>query len=156
MSAMSAANLVKVKQGNFVWVGNRWKERNRIKEVVRVTPTLIILEGHREYNSYKRENGYPHGRSWSFEGEHISAFATPADRKQQEQEDAAREAKTAAREAKQAQEENLRKELSNLLPGDLYVQAYHNGKDVVESYGINGLSEEQVRNIARFLKRKTR
>src|ERR1700739_245872 len=151
-----------IKEGQDVWVGNRWSERAKLQRVVRVTPTRIVLDGHfPEYNPYKRVNsdrrqdaGYSYGRSWSHDGDHIAAIATKADRKQWDAEVAKKEAESEARQAEQDKKEALRQELSDLLPGKLYVQAYNNGSDgPTTSYGINGLSEAQVRRIAKLLKR---
>lgn len=150
---METAQLVKIEQGQLVWVENRW-HRKTVKSVVRVTPTLIILDGLREYNSYKRLNGYAHGRSWDMDGEHIVGFARKSDLQKQEAEQARKQAETTAREAKQEKQETLRQELSDLLPGELYVQSYTNGREKVQFYGINGLSEAQIRRIASLLKRK--
>lgn len=154
---MEHSQLLKIKEGDLVWVGNRYSERVMVQSVVRVTNTLIVLNGDRKYNTYKREHGHAHSRNYSLWGEKITGFAREIDLKKLNKEEAKRKAKTAARDAEQKQQEALRQELSNLLPGDLHIQSYNtsaNGDGPVESYGISGLSEKQVRNIAQFLKRK--
>lgn len=151
---METAQLLKIKEGDLVWIENRW-HRKTVKHVVRVTPTLIVLDGLREYNSYKRDGGYAYGRSWDMDGEHIIGFARKSDLKKQEEEQARKQAVTDAKQKKQEEREALRQELSHLfLSSEVYVQSYTNGTDKVTSYGINGLSETQVRRIARLLKRK--
>jgi hypothetical protein len=151
-----------LKEGQDVWVGNRWSERAKLQRIVRVTPTRIVLDGnYPEYNTYKRVNsdrrqdaGYAYGRSWNHDGDHIAAKATKAERIKWDATLAEKAAADEAREAEQERKENLRQELSDLLPGKLYVQAYNNGSDgPTTSYGINGLTEAQVRRIAKLLKR---
>lgn len=127
-------DLLKIKEGNLVWVSNRWNKK-RVKVVVKVTDTRIVLDGSREYNTYKRVNssayrhdaGYAWGRSYSTEGDHITGMARKADLEAQEAEAARKQAAQDAEYAKQQVEETLRQELTNLLPGDLHVQGYTNG-----------------------------
>ena len=74
MAVMDATRIIKIKEGDDIWVGNRYTPRDKVKKVVRVTNTRIVLEGHAEYNTYKRVNsdrrqdaGYSYGRSWSMD-----------------------------------------------------------------------------------------
>ena len=151
-------DLLKIKEGNLVWVLDRWNKK-QVKTVVKVTDTRIVLNGFREYNTYKRVNsstyrhdaGYAWGRSYSTDGDHIVGRARKADLEAQEAEAARKQAVQDAEYAKQQAEETLRQELTNLLPGELYVQGYTNGKDRVQCYAVHGLNETQVRCIAAFL-----
>jgi hypothetical protein len=43
---MDATRIIKIKEGDDIWVGNRYTPRDKVKKVVRVTNTRIVLEGH--------------------------------------------------------------------------------------------------------------
>src|ERR1017187_8176236 len=83
---MEMDQLLKIKEGSLVLVGDRWGHQT-VKTVIRVTATRIILNGLREYNSYKRDSGYTYGQSWSTDSEHIIGFATKAALAKQEAEE---------------------------------------------------------------------
>lgn len=138
---MSDRNLKAIKEGDRVWVvtGAGRRERRRVEEVARVTPTQIVLAGG---SRHRRDDG----RAIGFTGGLVTHVATPEEceaydakvaRERQEQE--------VYRQAR-AEKERLRRELVGLFGGRVSIS------EAAEEWEVTfTLTEAAVRRLASSL-----
>lgn len=155
MATETKERFADVKVGDRVWAnsGVNWAHgKDQLKTVVKTSPAFIYLEGHAEYNTFKR-NGRAYGR---FMAGGISRLATPEECAEWDREQSREAAERQSAEDIKTRREALRAELRELFSTDseanmVYVTdaewtAQRNeGKFDVK---IHGLTEVEVRELA--------
>jgi len=143
--------LAKIKVGDKLWIGEGSYPCSRgIKEVTRVTDTLIIIEkGKERWERFRKTDGYQIGRMVF--SNYIGGVATEAEVKAYDAEQLRKTAEEIRKLKEQQAIDNTRNELDALFNNEaIYVrQEYH---PVGFSVTFSGLTEEQVRELAIKLK----
>lgn len=131
-----------IEVGQWVWTeDDSWQtsSNRRIREVTRLTPTLIICDEEDEFDRFYRRNGYNRSQYCGYN--HIDALATPEEiiavgipRKQSR----------AAEKVRQARCE----EIKPILPSGMSVWLRYEDQKWETRIELKGLTENQVREIA--------
>jgi len=140
--------------GDKVVVDDRWRRKlAKVQTVVSVSPTRLVLDGIKEYNTFLRADGSRYGCSYAYEHPSIVGKATQAQVEAWE----AHIAEQKAASDRHAEETRLKEErkqaLSALFDRTIHVEEYTmEGKRY--RYSIHNLTEADLKLCAAALERK--